>query len=216
MGPYANPLWHQLCVLDDCILINDRLAIPCQLRSAVLKKIHQGHTGREAMLNVSQYFWWPHIHKNIVNSAEECRSCTRYGKNAKYIIPKNATKTLPLLTQPSQELQLDYIEPLKDHEGKKVHLLVAIGRYSKFPLVKVTKSTGGKSSNKLLCTIIDTHGIPESIRTAQFTGFKAKPMKNFCSENNIEQKFCPVGDHRGCGLVERTIQTIKIKLRVML
>ena len=41
-------------------------------------------------------------------------------------------------------------------------------------------------------------------------------MKKFCLENNIEQKFCPVGDHRGCGLVERTIQTIKRRLGVML
>ena len=32
----------------------------------------------------------------------------------------------------------------------------------------------------------------------------------------IEQKFCPVVDHRGCGLVERTIQTIKRRLGVML
>ena len=41
-------------------------------------------------------------------------------------------------------------------------------------------------------------------------------MKKFCTENNISQKFCPVGDHRGCGLVERTIQTIKRRLGVML
>ena len=41
-------------------------------------------------------------------------------------------------------------------------------------------------------------------------------MKKFCLENNIEQKFCPVVDHRGCGLVERTIQTIKKRLGVML
>ena len=41
-------------------------------------------------------------------------------------------------------------------------------------------------------------------------------MKMFCSENNNEQKFCTVGDHRGCGLVERTIQTIKRRLGVML
>ena len=41
-------------------------------------------------------------------------------------------------------------------------------------------------------------------------------MKKFCTENNIIQKFCPVGDHRGCGLVERTIQTIKRRLGVML
>ena len=69
---------------------------------------------------------------------------------------------------------------------------------------------------KFLRTYIDTHGIPESIRTDQSLGFKGKTMKKFCTEYNIEQKFCPVGDHRGCGLVERTIQTIKRRLGVML
>ena len=63
---------------------------------------------------------------------------------------------------------------------------------------------------------IDTHGIPESFRSDQFSGFKGKTLKKFCSELNIEQKFCPVGDHQGCGLVERTIQTIKRRLGVML
>ena len=63
---------------------------------------------------------------------------------------------------------------------------------------------------------IDTHRIPESIRSDQFSGFKGKTLKKICSELNIEQKFCPVGDHRGCGLVERTIQTIKRRLGVML
>ena len=32
----------------------------------------------------------------------------------------------------------------------------------------------------------------------------------------INHIFCPVGDHRGCGLVERTIQTIKRRLGVNL
>ena len=216
MGPYTNPLWHQLSVVDDCILVDNRLAVPEQLRSAVLKRIHRGHPGQEAMLDVSKYLWWPHMHKDIVNLAEECRSCARYGKNAKYIIPKNATKPLPLLTQPGQEVQLDYAGPLEDYKGKKIYLLVALDRYSKFPSVKITKSTGGKSSIKFLRSYIDIHGIPESVRTDQFSGFKGKSMRTFCSDNNIEQKFCPVGDHRGCGLVERTIQTIKRRLGVML
>ena len=63
---------------------------------------------------------------------------------------------------------------------------------------------------------IDTHGIPESIRSDQFSGFKGKTLQIFFSELNIEQKFCPAEDHRGCGLVERTIQTIKRRLGVML
>ena len=49
---------------------------------------------------------------------------------------------------------------------------------------------------KFLRTYIDTHGIPESRRTDQFSGFKCKTMKKFCTEYNIEQTFCPVGDHR--------------------
>ena len=114
-----------------------------------------------------------------------------------------------------QELQLDYAGPLEDKKGKK-YLLTAIDRYSKLPSVKITKLTGGKSSVKFLRTYIDTHGIPESIRTDHFSGFKGKTMKKFCADNNIEQKLRPAGDHRGCGLVERTIQTIKRRLGVML
>ena len=170
MGPYTNPIWHQLSVVDDCILVDNRLAVPGQLRQAVLKKIRRGHPGQEAMLDVSKYLWWPHMHKDIVNLAEECRSCTRYGNNAKYIIPKNASKPLPLLTQPGQEVHLDYAGPLEDYKGKYIYLLVAIDRYSKFPSVKITKSTGGKSSTKFLRSYIDIHGIPESIRTDQFSG----------------------------------------------
>ena len=86
MGPYTNPLWSQMAVQDDCILVNNRLAVPVQLRQAVLKRIYRGHPGQEAMLGAAQYLWWPHMNKDIVNLAEECRSCTRYGKNVKYLI----------------------------------------------------------------------------------------------------------------------------------
>ena len=216
MGPYTNPLWSQMAVQDNCILVNNRLAVPVQLRQAVLKRIHRGHPGQEAMLGAAQYLWWPQMNKDIVNLAEECRSCTRYGKNVKYLFSKNTSKPLPLLTQPGQEVQLDYAGPIENQKGKKIYLLVAIDRFSKFPSVKVTKSTSGKCTVKFLRSYIDTHGVPESIRSDQFSGFKGKTLKKFCSELNIEQKFCPVGDHRGCGLVERTIQTIKRRLGVMM
>ena len=120
MGPFTNPRWSQIAVRDVCIHMKDKLPVPLQLRQAVLKRIHRGHPGQEAMLGVSQYMWWPHMHKDIVNLAKECRSCTRYGKNVKYLIPKNASKQLPLLTQPGQEIQLDYAGPLKNHMGKNL------------------------------------------------------------------------------------------------
>ena len=166
-----------MAVQDDCILVNNRLAVPVQLRQAVLKRIHRGHPGQEAMLGAAQYLWWPHMNKDIVNLAEECRSCTRYGKNVKYLISKNTSKPLPLLTQPGQEVQLDYAGPIENQKGKKIYLLVAIDRFSKFPSVKVTKSTSGKCAVKFLISYIDTHGVPESIRSDQFSGFKGKTLK---------------------------------------
>ena len=121
-----------------------------------------------------------------------------------------------MLSQPGQEIQLDYAGPLEDGNGKKIYLLTAIDRYSQFPSFKVTKSTGRKSTINFLRSYIDIQRIPESIKTDQFSGFKGKAMKKFYVESNIEPKFCPVGDHRGCGLVERSIQTIKRPMGVML
>ena len=59
MGPHTNPLWHQMAVVDYCIVVDGRLAVPGQLRPAVFKRVHRGHPGQEAMLDVSQYLWWP-------------------------------------------------------------------------------------------------------------------------------------------------------------
>ena len=63
MGPYTSSIWHQMSVVDDCIVVDGRLAVLGQLLPAVLKSIHRGHPGQEAMLDVSRYLWWPHINK---------------------------------------------------------------------------------------------------------------------------------------------------------
>ena len=65
---------------------------------------------------------------------------------------------------------------------------------------------------KFLEAYIRMHGIPKSIRTDHGSGFKSALLKKFCENLGIDHILCPVGDHRGCGLVERTIQTINRKL----
>ena len=55
MGPNTNPLYHQISVIDECILIDNRLAIPGQLRQAIVRRIHRGHSGKEDMLTVSNF-----------------------------------------------------------------------------------------------------------------------------------------------------------------
>ena len=76
----------------------------------------------------------------------------------------------------------------------------------------ITRSTGGRKITKFLKLYIQQHNIPKSIKKDQYSGFKNKLVQNFCQDKNIAQYSCPVGDHRGCGLVERSIQLIKRRL----
>ena len=84
----------------DCILNENLLTVLEKPRKAVLKKLHAGHPGQKAMLDVSTYLFWPHMHKDIMNMAKDC---TRYSENVKNHIHKSTSKLLPLLTQLGQK-----------------------------------------------------------------------------------------------------------------
>ena len=59
------------------------------------------------------------------------------------------------------------------------------------------------------------NGIPRSIRCDQAQAFKAKEFDIFCKNKNIKLILAPAGDHRGTGMVESLIQTIKRRLAVL-
>ena len=51
LGPFTNPLGHQMSFVDDCIIVDNRLAVPCQLRPAVLKQIQRSQPGQGVRLD---------------------------------------------------------------------------------------------------------------------------------------------------------------------
>ena len=212
LGTYMAQFWSKAAVVNNCVIIDNKLAIPEVLRPAVLARLHRSHPGQEAMMSASEYIWWPFMNRQIVDTCERCRECTLYGKNLKPVKTFHTAQSLSLLTGPNQELQLDFAGPIVDDRGVKIFLLVAIDRFSKFPSVLITKTTGAKKVTKFLESYIRIHGLPHSIRTDHGSGFKNEKLQQFCTSKGIKHIFSPVGDHRGSGLVERTIQTIKRKL----
>ena len=68
-----------------------------------------------------------------------CTQCTKFVKNLKPMSKFNSAKFVPSLSAPSLELQLDHTGPLSYGERK---INVAIDRYTKFPSVMLTHSTG--------------------------------------------------------------------------
>ena len=62
-----------MAVVDDCLLVDNSLDVPVQLRPAVIKIIHRGHSCQEAVLARSN-LWWLHMHEDMVNLAAQRHS----------------------------------------------------------------------------------------------------------------------------------------------
>ena len=134
LGAYMAQFWPKAAVVNDCVVIDNKLAIPEALRQAVLARLHRSHPGQEAMMN-----------RQIIDTCEKCRECTLFGKNLQPASTYNTAESLPVLSGLNQELQLDFAGPIIDKKGSKIFLLVAIDRFSKFPSVLISKTTGAKN-----------------------------------------------------------------------
>ena len=126
LGAYMAQFWTKAAVVNNCVLIDNKLAIPEQLRSAILIRLHCSHPGQAAMMDASEYIWWPFLNSQIVNVCEKCPECTLFGKNIKTSTTYNSAKPLPPLSAPNQELQLDFAGPLIHDKKGKIYILVAI------------------------------------------------------------------------------------------
>ena len=87
-GQYWHNIRNRLHVREDCLLIDERIIIPTQLRQTVLDSLHLTHPGSAAMLDLSNHVWFPHKHRAAVQMAQNCKHCTKQGKNLNLIIRK--------------------------------------------------------------------------------------------------------------------------------
>ena len=56
----------------------------------------------------ANFFWWPNINKNIEEKVKNCIAGLSSSKYLKYQIPKNESVKLKVLTEPGQEIQIDF------------------------------------------------------------------------------------------------------------
>ena len=163
------------------------------------------------MMYMAQLIWFPRIHREIVIMAQRCKPCTAIGKNLKSIIPKNKHTHLNNLQEPNEEVQIDFTGPTLDN-NKDTYILVSVDRFSRYPHAKAYHNCNTETAIEFLKSYMTFHGIPRSLRCDQAQAFKSKNFEIFGKDNNIKLILAPAGDHRGTGLVERMIKTIKRRL----
>ena len=89
LSPYIHSFWKDLHVKSGCLCVDQRVAIPNSIKEAVLESIHMTHPGSWGMISLSQYAWWPYMHREILAKTSDYAPGTEIGKNLKSIIPKS-------------------------------------------------------------------------------------------------------------------------------
>ena len=96
------------------------------MRTTVIAMLHHGHTSTAKMEQLSEAFLWPGIHREFHEKAKSCPSCRAAGKNVITQIPSTEKNNLEILTEPNQEIQLDFAGPIKSKTRGDVYSLVTV------------------------------------------------------------------------------------------
>jgi hypothetical protein len=110
---------------------------------------------------------------------KQCNGCQRFSKHM-----HAALKTIPL-TWPFAFWGLDMVGPFKTVPGGLTHLLVAVGKFTKWIEAKPIKKLDGSSTIKFFNEIIVRYGVPHSIITDNGKNFTKGVFAEFYSQKGI-------------------------------
>ena len=101
------------------LYMDHRLVIPKDMREIMLRDIHLGHAGRDAMLREASDVWWPRIHREIIDKAKNCSERRVARKNFKCTKSHREFGKLPPANQPNEKVSLSFAGPFQKSKLKK-------------------------------------------------------------------------------------------------
>ena len=134
------------------VFYDDKIVIPKPLRQTVIMLLHKGHPAINKMSHAARPFWWPKLTKDIQTKCNECIPCKMSGKSIKPQLPMTEINYLPPAEKPNQEIQLDFIGPIR-FKHRRFYILISIDRYSRWPAACICEAPNSKTAKKFLGTI---------------------------------------------------------------
>ena len=135
---------------------------PIDLRRRRLDIPHFSHVGMTKMETEAKIFWWSTKKSDIETKLRDCTACFASGKNLKHQLPSKHYGKLEKLTEPGQEIQLDFIGKIHNQKlNGDVQILIAVDRFSKCPIVETCETAEPKEVINFLTSNFNLYGKPE-------------------------------------------------------
>jgi hypothetical protein len=167
--------------------------MPCQtthkilasqgFRKEIITEAHnskfEGHGGRFKMQErLRQYFWWPHMDKDIkehINQCEQCLTTTDKGKP-----PDVPITGLQITSGPSQRIHADLFRPLQNLERGNMYILVITDAFTKMARLTPINGKDTDTVTRAMMNNMYTFGVTHTAVTDQGPEFVSQ-MQNIYS-----------------------------------
>ncbi len=193
-----------------CLLFNNRVFIPENLRRTILEELHLGHLGAGKMKGLARnYVYWPKIDGMIEKMVQKCVPCQA---NANSVAAPIHPWMRP--SAPWERVHVDYAGPFLQS-----CFLIVVDAYSKWPEVFIVPSsqTGGTSSSATIDRLAECFarfGCPVTLVSDNGPQFTSREFVEFCRNNCIKQLHSAPYFPQSNGQAERFVQTIKRALKI--
>jgi hypothetical protein len=189
-----------------------RRVVPVAERQEVMRRYHDdaGHAGSAAMYHsISRKHFWPRMGADCRRHVAHCHDCAR---NQVLPTTKVTMRPMPLGTF-GEMWAIDSAGPLPRTQAGNTYLVVACSYYSKWPEAVAVPTLDSRTTAKFFeKEIINRYGPPVVVVHDWGTEYQGAFQKMLAA-HNIQSRKSAVFHPAGNGMGERTIKTVKERLR---
>ncbi|XP_055590370.1 uncharacterized protein K02A2.6-like [Uranotaenia lowii] len=195
------PHRESLSVIQNCLMMTDRLVIPECFRQRILKQLHRVHPGIERMKAIARsHVFWPKIDAAIETFVKQCGNCASHSKSP----PKLPPQPWPQAKTPWERIHVDFAGPFFDQ-----HFLVVVDAHSKWPEIRILRSPSTSAVVEFLEELFARFGNPSTIVSDNGSQFTSEQFSSFCASNGIQHLRSAPYHPQSNGQAERFVDTLK-------
>lgn len=208
--PPTRPATEDWCVLAQVVL-------PACFREEVLRLAHEvpmsGHLGiRKTQEKVLRHFFWPKLHRDVVEFCRSCHVCQVVGK-PNQVIPVAPLHPLPVVSEPFSRVLIDCVGPLPKTKKGNEYLLTIMDVTTRFPEAVPLRNIKAKTIVEVLLQFFCRVGLPRELQSDRGSNFTSGVFQEVMSELGIVQVASSAYHPQSQGAIERYHQTLKTMMR---
>ena len=211
-GPYKNTKY--LSVDSSGLLYKGRrIVVPPSFQDKIIQEYHcQSHPGPEiTATQIRARFWWRSLSKQVDAFTKDCRTCIQAKSR-----PAKAEMMITDVPKPHEMISFDIGSMPKSPKGNCCFILCVDLCTKMINATALPNQTSKVLKEAFWEKHIAYYGVPQILVSDQGPNVDKSAIKELCDELGIEKRHSSPYHPQGNGSAERSIQTVKDRLRAMI